>query len=58
MIRYSTMASKAKETPILTGKAADRFAAEVRENQDKPVSKESYARAKSAYERIRENSKL
>ena len=52
------MASAIKETPLLTGKAAERFAAEVRENQDKPVSKESYARAKSAYERIKENSKL
>ena len=46
------MASKIKETPVLTGKAADRFAKATKANESKKVTPESYQRALRAFERI------
>lgn len=47
------MATKVKETPVLTGKDALRFERIIKENETKRVSAEEYERAKAAYRKIR-----
>ncbi len=39
-----------KDTPVLTGKDAERFLAEVKENENRAVSKEELERMKKNYE--------
>lgn len=43
------MARPIKETPILTGKDADRFQRIIKENEHKKVPVSDYERAKKAY---------
>jgi hypothetical protein len=40
------MATKIKETPVLTGEAAKKFLKQIKENGNKKVPKEDYERAK------------
>ncbi len=47
------MARKIKETPVLKGKEADRFAKAIKDNETKRVSTESYNRAVETYKRIK-----
>lgn len=46
------MASKVKDTPVLTGKNAERFDRILKENATKKVSAANYNRAKETYQRI------
>lgn len=46
------MATKIKDTPVLTGKVARRFLKKIRENEKKKVPKADYERAKKAYEKF------
>jgi len=46
------MARKIKETPVLTGKDAARFEKNVKANETKKVSAESYNRAQDTYKRV------
>lgn len=43
------MASKIKETPVLTGKDAERFSRIIKENETKKVPAVDYERARKAY---------
>lgn len=46
------MARKVKETPVLTGKDAARFEKDIKTNESKKVSTESYQRAQAAFKRV------
>jgi hypothetical protein len=46
------MAREIKETPVLKGQEADRFAKAIKENESKRVSSESYNRAVRTYNLI------
>lgn len=46
------MARRIKETPILRGKAAERFEKSIRDNENKKVSAAEYARAIENYKKI------
>ena len=52
------MAREIKETPVLTGRSAKEFAAKIRAEENRPISKESYARAMNTYQNIIKSSKL
>lgn len=39
--------------PVLTGKDADKFEKQIKENETKVVSKEEYERAKKAFDSIK-----
>lgn len=43
------MAMPIKATPVLKGKEARAFSIKINSNKDRPVSKESYERAKNVY---------
>lgn len=47
------MATPIKDTPILTGKHALRFQEEVKRNENKKVSPESYKRGEDAFKNIK-----
>lgn len=47
------MATKIKETPVLTGEAAREFLKQIKENENKKVPKENYERAKRAWNRAK-----
>ena len=46
------MSRKIKETPILTGKAAERFDKIIKDNEDKKVPASEYERAMANYKAI------
>jgi hypothetical protein len=48
------MARPIKETPILTGKDARRFEQELKANENNKVTRESYDRAMSAFQDIKQ----
>lgn len=50
------MALPIKDTPVLTGKDAERFLKNI--SNPKPVSKEEYERAKAIYNKLKERNKL
>lgn len=52
------MAKEVKETPVLTGKEAERFTKAIQENEHKRVPEEDYARAMTTYEQVMKASKL
>lgn len=47
------MALPIKPTPHLTGKAARKFIKDVLDNENKPVPREDYERAKKVYEEMK-----
>jgi hypothetical protein len=47
------MAIPIKETPILTGKDAERFSKIIKENETKKVPTEDYQRAQEAYKNFK-----
>lgn len=47
------MARPIKETPVLTGKDADRFQKIIKANEHKKVSTSDYDRAKKAYDNFK-----
>jgi|GEM_PF-1210362 len=47
------MARKIKETPVLTGKDAQRFDQLIKANESKKISKEEYSKVVSSYRRFR-----
>ena len=47
------MATPIKETPVLTGKDAERFARIIKENENKKVPAEDYQRAKEAFKNFK-----
>ena len=47
------MARPIKETPVLTGKHALKFEKEIKQNESKKVTTESYQRALRAYNNIK-----
>ena len=51
------MASKVKETPVLTGKDAKRFEKSIKANVGKRVSSKDYSRAVDTFKRVQSNSK-
>ena len=50
--KIGKMARKIKETPVLSGKDADRFEKAVKANESKSVSHASYNRAIDTYKRV------
>lgn len=46
------MARPIKETPVLKGKDARKFEAELKKSESRKVSSENYKRAMATYERI------
>jgi hypothetical protein len=46
------MARPIKETPVLTGRDATRFAKQIKQNADKKTPAEDYRRAKKAFDSI------
>jgi hypothetical protein len=53
----SAMAKPIKETPILKGREAERFFAEVKKNESRKVSHKEYKRAISIFEKVREKNR-
>lgn len=51
------MAKPIKETPILRGKEAEHFFAEVKKNESKKISHKDYKRAISIFEKVKEKNK-
>lgn len=51
------MATKVKETPILSGKDAEAFSRAIKANESKKVPHADYMRAIAVFERVRESSK-
>ena len=51
------MGKPIKKTPTLKGRDAVRFLREVKENEDKKVSKETVAVGKKIYDRVMERTK-
>lgn len=52
------MARKVKETPVLSGKDAERFDRAIKANENKKVSADDYKRAVDNYDRIKKSSGL
>lgn len=52
------MARPIKETPVLTGKDAQRFAEKIAVNESKKVSRAEYEKVMANYNKIRKNAKL
>lgn len=52
------MATKIKETPVLSKKQWDRWWSQVKANENNSVPKEDYARAMATYEQVMKASKL
>lgn len=46
------MARKIKETPMLSGKDAERFDRAIKDNRTKKIDQSEYERAKSIFERV------
>ena len=46
------MASKVKETPVLSGRDADAFSRAIKANESRKVSTGDYERARETYERV------
>jgi len=51
------MAKPIKETPILKGKEAERFFAEVKKNGSRKISHKEYKRAVSIFEKVKEKNR-
>jgi hypothetical protein len=47
------MARRIKETPVLTGKDAQRFDQLIKANESKKISREEYSKVVSSYRRFR-----
>lgn len=52
------MARQIKETPILHGKAAERFEKSIKDNENKKVSVAEYNRAVANYKKIIKSARL
>jgi hypothetical protein len=48
-----TMARPIKETPVLTGKDAERFEKEIKENENRRVSDSDYQRAIATFQSVK-----
>ncbi|MBI4825676.1 MAG: hypothetical protein HY807_04565 [Nitrospirae bacterium] len=52
------MAKSIKDTPVLYGKDAERFAKNIKANESKRISKSEYDKAMASYNKILKNAKL